>query len=118
MATNALETSKGIASISSSVPIAWEEISEGLKADQFTVDNIRHRRTCALGQRADRFPIKWTHLIGRESPKSRPLRLDSGEPGVLQSQLFSTCPSSAHRTIGFMRRSFGVAGDDFGLCLV
>jgi len=47
-------------------------------------------RTCALGQRADRFPIKWTHLIGKESPKSRPLRLDSGEPGVLQSQLIST----------------------------
>jgi bifunctional non-homologous end joining protein LigD len=26
-----------------STPIAWEEISEGLKADHFTVDNIRHR---------------------------------------------------------------------------
>jgi bifunctional non-homologous end joining protein LigD len=26
-----------------STPIEWDEISEGLKADHFTVDNIRHR---------------------------------------------------------------------------
>ena len=26
-----------------STPVAWDEISEGLKADHFTVDNISHR---------------------------------------------------------------------------
>ena len=36
-------STRGLPQASVSTPIAWDELSEGLKADHYTVDNIVHR---------------------------------------------------------------------------
>jgi hypothetical protein len=51
-------------------------------------------RICALDLRAERLPIKWTHLIGRASR----LRLDSGRTGVSPAQSVFHQPRGSRRS--------------------
>jgi len=39
----AASSNKTLPRASVSTPLAWDELSEGLRADHFTVDNLRHR---------------------------------------------------------------------------